>query len=108
MKAQAPHIILFTNPPVEESVILEINKENESTDMIRRAKDAKDYADAVKEVGKECNVPVLDIWSAFMKAAGWKGEGILPGSEESGKDKVLAELLWDGELNFLIKSREFI
>jgi hypothetical protein len=97
VKAQSPHIILFTNPPVEETVMLDINKENGSTDMIRRAKDAKEYADAVKEVGKECDVPVLDVWTAFMKAAGWNGQGVLPGSEESGKNEVLAELLYDGE-----------
>lgn len=96
VKAQSPHVILFTNPPVEETVMLDINKKNGSTDMIRRATDAKEYADAVKEVGKECGVPVLDIWGAFMKAAGWKGEGVLPGSEESGKNKVLEEFLYDG------------
>lgn len=77
--------------------MLDINKENGSTDMIRRARDAQEYANAVKEVGKKCDVPVLDVWGAFMKAAGWKGEGDLPGSEESGKNEVLAELLYDGE-----------
>jgi hypothetical protein len=90
-------VILFTNPPVEETVMLDINKENGSTDMNRRAKDAEEYADTVKEVGKECGVPVLDVWGAFMKEAGWTGEGVLPGSEESGKNEVLAELLYDGE-----------
>jgi hypothetical protein len=96
VEAHSPYIILFTNPPVEETVMLDINKENGSTDMVRRAKDAKEYADAVKEVGKECGIPVLDVWGAFMKAAGWKGESVLPGSEESGKSEVLAELLYDG------------
>jgi hypothetical protein len=97
MKAQAPHIILFTNPPVEETVILGIHKENGNTAVIRRAKDARDFADATKEVGNECGLPVLDVWSAFMEAAGWTGEGLLPGSEESGKNEVLAGLLHDGE-----------
>lgn len=97
VKAQSPHIILFTNPPVEENVMLAINRENGSTDMIRRAKYAKEYADAIKEVGEACGVPVLDIWGAFITTAGWKGEGLLPGSEELGENGVLADLLYDGK-----------
>ena len=80
--------------------MLDINKETGSSDMIRRAKDAKEYADTVKDVGKEYGIPVLDVWSAFMKAAGWKGDGLLPGSEESGKNEVLAKLLYDGKITF--------
>ena len=99
MKAQSPHIILFTNPPVEETVLLDINKENGSTDEIRRAKDAKEYAEKTKEVGKEYNLPVLDVWSAFMNETGWDGQGALPGSEEVGKNETLADLLHDGELS---------
>jgi isoamyl acetate esterase len=60
--------------------MLDINKEIGSTDEIRRAKDAKEYAEATIEVAKECQVPVLDVWSAFMKQTGWKEEGPLPGS----------------------------
>lgn len=80
--------------------MLDLNKENGSTDQIRRAKDAKIYAEATKEVGKEFNLPVLDVWSAFMEVAAWKGTGILPGSEELGKSNVLAGFLHDGELSF--------
>lgn len=97
VKAQSPRIILLTNPPVEETVMIDINKENGSTDQIRRAKDARSYAQATMEVGKECHVPVLNVWSTFMEEAGWKGDGPLPGSEEQGKSEVLANLLHDGE-----------
>jgi hypothetical protein len=79
--------------------MLDINRENGSTDQIRRARDAKDYAEATINVGKECNVPVLDVWTAFMKQSGWKGEYPLPGSEEVGKSDTLAKLLYDGELH---------
>lgn len=96
VKAQSPHIILFTNPPVEETVLLDINKKNGSADEIRRAKDAKEYAEKTKEVGKEYNLPVLDVWTAFMNATGWDGHGALPGSEEAGKNETLADLLHDG------------
>jgi hypothetical protein len=81
-------------------MMLELSKENGETDQIRRAKDAKLYAEATKEIGKEFNLPVLDVWSAFMGVAGWKGTGLLPGSEELGKNKVLASFLHDGELSF--------
>jgi hypothetical protein len=78
--------------------MLDINKEIGSTDEIRRAKDAKEYAEATIEVAKECQVPVLDVWSAFMKQTGWKEEGPLPGSEEAGKSEILADFLYDGKL----------
>lgn len=96
VKAQRPYIILFTNPPVEETVMLDINKENGSTDLIRRAMDARDYAMATKDIGKELNIPVLDVWTAFMRHAGWDDQGLLPGSEQAGKNEILADLLYDG------------
>lgn len=100
VKAQRPHIILFTNPPVEETVMLDINKANGSTDPVRRAKDARDYALATKDLGKEFNIPVLDVWTAFMKQAGWDGNGTLPGSKEAGKNEILTDLLYDGKSTY--------
>jgi hypothetical protein len=67
---------------------------------IRKAKDAAAYAEAVREVGGEMGVPVLDVWTAFMEAAGWKGgEEVLPGSSLLGKNEVLADLMYDGEVS---------
>lgn len=100
VNAQSPHVILFTNPPVEETLLLEMNKENGRTEEIRKAKDAAAYAEAVREVGREMGVPVLDVWTAFMDAAGWKGgEEVLPESSELGKNEVLADLMYDGEVS---------
>ncbi len=66
---------------------------------IRRAKDAREYAELVKEVGKEADVPVVDLWTLFMEKAGWKGGEELPGEEKLGKNEILAELLADGEFS---------
>ena len=52
-----------------------------------------EYAEASIEVAKECQVSVLDVWSAFMKQTVWKEEGPLPGSEEAGKCEILAGFL---------------
>jgi isoamyl acetate esterase len=66
----------------------------------RKQKDAKAYAEAVKEVGRELGVPVVDAWSAFMEKAGWKmGDEVLVGTKESGKSEVLEELLYDGQFS---------
>ena len=64
----------------------------------RKAKDAAEYAQLVREVGKDAGVPVLDIWTAFMDKAGWKaGDHLpLPGSIELGKSAELGEMLPDG------------
>jgi hypothetical protein len=89
---------------VEENVILAINRENGSTDMIRRAEDARAYRDAVLKVGKERDVPVVDVWDSCMQEVGWKGDGkedwkgVLPGSEEGGLCRLFEALLYDGEL----------
>jgi len=84
---------------VEETIIEEGLKVVGSTDETRKAQDAAEYAKVVREVGKENGVAVLDVWTAFMEKAGWKaGDAVLPGSKELGKDAVLADLLYDGEL----------
>ena len=99
MKAHSPHIILITTPPFEESVLKQFQADWGYTGDTRKAKDAAEYAELVREVGKETGLFVLDIWSAFMEKAGWKaGDPLpIPGSIELGRSAVLAELLYDGE-----------
>jgi hypothetical protein len=69
------------------------------TGETRKAKDAVEYAETVREVGKETGLSVLDIWSAFMDKAGWKAGDPLPvpGSIKLGRSAALAELLYDGK-----------
>lgn len=41
---------------------------------------------------------VLDLWSIFMRKAGWKEGMSLPGSKKVERSRVLGELLHDGML----------
>ena len=62
----------------------------------RTATYTKLYAEAVREVGSGLKVPVADVWTAFMKAAGWEEGKELPGSRDLPNSEVLQELLTDG------------
>lgn len=42
-------------------------------------------------------IPVVDIWSALMRAAGWREGEPLAGSKDIGENERLAALLSDGE-----------
>jgi hypothetical protein len=96
LKAHSPNIILLTTPPFEENVLEKFRDDWGYTGEVRKAVDAAEYAELVREVGKEAGVSVLDVWSLFMKKTGWKAGEPLPGSKAMGKSEVLAELLYDG------------
>jgi len=55
---------------------------------------------AVELKAEGIDVALLDLWSVFMKTAGWKwGDGIpLPGSKEVPENAMLKLLLHDGRL----------
>jgi lysophospholipase L1-like esterase len=94
------NIILLTPPPFEETMLVTTMKEWGNFGQSRKAGDAREYAQIIKEVGAETGLAVLDVWGVFIERAGWKGgEGeVLPGSFEGGKSVVLGELLDDGKL----------
>lgn len=96
VKAHSPHIILLTTPPFEETLLEELSLQWGFGGETRKAKDAAEYAELVREVGKETGVDVIDVWALFMQKAGWKTGDPLPGSKELGKSDVLADLLYDG------------
>jgi len=98
VKAHSPHIILITPPPFEESVLKQFQKDWGYTGETRKAKDAAEYAEIVREVGKETGLSVLDVWSAFMDKAGWHAgdSDTVPGTIGLGRSAALAELLYDG------------
>ncbi|TFK72169.1 SGNH hydrolase [Pluteus cervinus] len=58
----ATKVILITPPP--------INTLQWDRDDFRRFENPRDYAEGLKVVGKERNVPVLDAWTPLWKAAG--------------------------------------
>jgi hypothetical protein len=90
---------LITPPPFEESLLVELQKLWGATGETRKAKDAQEYAEIVKQVGKEAGVPVVDAWGLCMEKAGWKGESgeVLPGGDADVRNAVLADLLHDGK-----------
>lgn len=62
----------------------------------RSMKRTREYAAAAKEVAKECEVPFLDLYQAFLEKAGWKEGQPVPGEKGSGAEGNLAALLSDG------------
>ncbi|KAJ5103138.1 Esterase SGNH hydrolase-type subgroup [Penicillium argentinense] len=96
VQAQNPYIILMTPPPVNEYQLEQFDAEKSTPHPSRTAKNTKDYADVTRVIGKELNLPVADIWSAFMDVTGWK-EGLpLPGSRDLPEIESLSALFVDG------------
>lgn len=62
----------------------------------RKQIDAKDYSECVRSIGKEFNIPVVDVWGAFMRSVGWRDGDGLVGIRERGVNVGLARLLYDG------------
>lgn len=97
MKAQNPRILLITPPPIDEYQL-------EIADLLkgykvaqRAASNTRKYADSCREVGKALDVPVVDLWMAFMKAAGWEEGQPLTGSKDVERNETLRKLLSDGK-----------
>lgn len=87
VRAHGTKLVLIVPAPVDEWQL--VNGQ-------RTAANTKRYADACRAVGTELGVPTLDLWSAFMNAAGWRDGEPLVGSKEAQKSEVLARFLSDG------------
>jgi isoamyl acetate esterase len=98
-KAQNPRILLLAPPPVNEYERIEVDKEKGHHHLRRSAGTTKKYAEACLQVAKSNGVVGVDIWSAFMKEAGWDGEAELPGSMDAPPNKILERLMYDGTLS---------
>ena len=98
VKSQAPKIILVTPPPVCEYLLEEFDPAQGTNEKLRTATHTKSYADACREVAMELGVAVLDLWSIFMKEAGWSIGHPLEGSKEVPQNMVLKDLLRDGKI----------
>ncbi|TKA53902.1 hypothetical protein B0A49_13346 [Cryomyces minteri] len=96
VKAHNPRVMLITPPPVDER-LCEAGDLLKGIDEVRRtAENTASYAAAARRVGEELGVPVLDLWSSFMSAAGWSAGEPLPGSQVVARNVLLNELLHDG------------
>ena len=100
VKVHKPIIILISTPPVDEYGMEGAEFLKGSTEPVRTAEHTKKYADACKEVAREMDLVVVDLWSTMMTKAGWQPGGILPGSKDAPRNRVLKSLLHDGEDTF--------
>ncbi|EGD93615.1 GDSL Lipase/Acylhydrolase [Trichophyton tonsurans CBS 112818] len=89
-------IVLLTPPPVNEYQLTAFDLSKGVTPLSRSANNTKLYAGACREVGKSLHVAIADIWSAFMREAGWVEGQPIAGSKEIPENPKLASLLIDG------------
>lgn len=102
--AHGPQILLVTPPPVNEYQLTIRDALKGCTVPQRTAANTKSYAAACRKVGKELNVPVVDLWHAYMSKAGWKEGEPLTGSRDVDRNEILESLLQDGMCSSRYKS----
>ena len=88
----------MTPPPINEHQLQEAHALAGITEVQRTAEHTAKYARACREVGESLKVPVLDLWSTFMKRAGWQEGEPLPGSSDVANNKFLSDALLDGKV----------
>lgn len=99
---QGVRLILITPPPVDERMCLESAKAADPTfpDVVtRKASTTGQYASAVRQLGHELGIPVVDIWSALIDRAGGNAadDQSLPiGSFECPRNEALQKFFTDG------------
>lgn len=90
-------IIILTPPPINEYQTQFFDAEKGFTTPSRTAVNTKRYADACRDVAKSLGVPVADIWTGIMGAAGWENNGQpLIGSKDVPANDKLADMFTDG------------
>lgn len=99
--AHNPRIILIAPPPVNEHLWWPRDQASGYDSVTRIAATTKVYADAVVELGVKLNLPVVNLWKAFMAKTdfqidAWKVGDLLPGSLQIAQNDALVELMYDG------------
>lgn len=92
LKLHATQPILIVPAPVDEYQLVGADRNAPTTAV---------YAAACRDVAAELNLPVLDLWTVFMRKAGWMPDDAvqgkpLVGSKDAPRSEVLAALLSDG------------
>ena len=87
--------------PINEHLWWPRDQSNGYTTVTRLAATTKVYADAVAELGIELQLPVVNLWEAFMaktnfKLGAWNLGDPLPGSLDMAQSDALVELMYDG------------
>lgn len=87
---------MISPPPINEYQLEKFDAIKNTPFPSRTASFTKSYAAAACEVGASLNIPVVDLWSAFMKTTGWKEGEPLVGAHDVPSNERLASLLIDG------------
>ncbi|KAK5137885.1 hypothetical protein LTR08_006654 [Meristemomyces frigidus] len=95
-------IILVTTPPVDERRAHQADRDKYpalgANELRRTAANTALYAQAVRDLGVELQLPVLDIWTAMVSRAGYSRTSPPPviGSREAPANETLQSFLHDG------------
>lgn len=95
-------VILVTTPPIDERKCMRSDQEKYPALAMQRvlrrtAVNTATYAQAVRDLGAEHDIPVLDIWTAMMARAGHsRHDGMMPGSLGAPANETLQSFLHDG------------
>jgi hypothetical protein len=89
-------------PPINEHLWWPRDQSSGYPSVTRVASATKDYADAACELGAKMDIPVVNLWKAFMEKAdfkldAWKLGDPLPGSLGAPQNDALVELMYDGK-----------
>ncbi|TKA25632.1 hypothetical protein B0A54_17426 [Friedmanniomyces endolithicus] len=94
------HIILVTTPPIDERKCLRADQEKYPTlgqTLRRTAANTALYAQAIRDLGEELQIPVLDIHRSMLAHAGHDHlTAPLPGSMDRPTNPTLQSFLTDG------------
>jgi lysophospholipase L1-like esterase len=94
--AQNPRILILTPPPVNEYQLEEFDIAKDTPHPSRTVKQTKLYSEAAREVAASLGIAVVDLWTAFMTAAGWKDGEPLIGSRDAPNNEKLQSFFTDG------------
>lgn len=95
-------IILITPPPCCDHILGRIERAAAPSvpSSQRKAQTTRKYAEAVKEVGNDLQVPVVDLWTAITRACGndtcCDGADQVTGSLDRQRSSKLSKFLYDG------------
>ncbi|KAF1961869.1 SGNH hydrolase [Byssothecium circinans] len=96
VQAHEPKVVLVAPPPINEHLQWATDQTRSLKSVSRKAATTKKYAEAAVELGKELDIPVINLWQEFMAKAGWKVGEDIPGSLELPQNDALVELMHDG------------
>ncbi|KAK9602658.1 hypothetical protein V6Z96_004229 [Aspergillus fumigatus] len=100
--AQNPRILILTPPPVNEYQLEEFDIAKNTPHPSRTVKQTKLYAEAAREVAASLGVAVVDLWTTFMTAAGWKEGEPLIGSRDAPNNEKLQSFFTDGSIPLFV------